>query len=218
MSSWPQVREELGRLEALDPRVLMSYPNLTEGPEPQPPFRIGLIATALPEAEALHDRFGDDVIVQVGALPFPARPADDWEQRALKQPLSPDHKVDGIHVELEGPVEVKSGETARSALLITNDTATELAIHTNGGLTADVVDLRDGRHVGGFSGPQSMPLVIFTVAPGTTTRIPLGVGTTSFVSDIGYVVPPGPWGIVVDLDLGGGKVLRSPVLAFDVTE
>jgi hypothetical protein len=218
MSSWPQVREELGRLEALKPRVLMSYPNLTVGPEPQPPFRIGLVATALPVAEALHGRFGDDVILQVGALPFPARPADEWEQRARKEPLSTDHLPVGIHVELEGPVEVKSGETVRSALLITNDTATELAIHTNGGLTADVVDLRDGRHVGGFFGAQDMPLVIFTVAPGTTSRIPLGVGTTSFVSDIGYVVPPGPWGIVVNLSLGGGKVLRTPVLAFDVTE
>jgi hypothetical protein len=218
MSSWPQVREELGRLEAVEPRVLMSYPNLTEGPEPRPPFRIGLIATALRTAEALHNRFGDELVLQVGALPFPARPADDWERRALKEPLSPDHMPAGIHVELEEPVEVTSGETVLSALLITNDTGAELAIHTNGGLTAKVVDLRDGRHVGGFSGPQSMPLVIFTVAPGTTTRIPLGVGTTSFVSDIGYVVPPGPWGIVVDLDLGRGKLLRSPVLAFDVTE
>jgi hypothetical protein len=216
MSSWPQVREALSRLEDLEPRVLMSYPNLTEGPEPRPPFSIRLMATALPIAEELHSRFGDEVTLRVGALPFPPRPADAGEQRAIKEPLAPDHALDGIQVELDGPVEVKSGETARNALLITNETASELAVHTNGGLTADVVDLRDGRHVGGFFGPVDAPLVIFTVAPGSTTRVPLGIGTTSFVADIGYVIPPGPWGITVELDLGAGRRLRTPVLAFEV--
>jgi hypothetical protein len=38
-----------------------------------------------------------------------------------------------------------------------------------------------------------MPMIMFRVAPGTTERIPLLIGTASFQPELGYTVPPGSW-------------------------
>jgi hypothetical protein len=111
---------------------------------------------------------------------------------------------------------VTSGESVLHALVITNRTAGPITVNTNGQLTAKIVAPQDGRHIGGSSGAQRMPLVTFAVATGATTRIPLLVGTASYVPDLGYTIPAGRWGITVDLDLGDGRMLRSPILAFDV--
>jgi hypothetical protein len=216
MSAWPQVREELRRLETLEPRVLLGYTSPDADPEPQPPFTIRLAANALPIAEELRARFGDDVRLRVGALPFPPGPVEPWERPSLSEAIAPDHTLNGIQVELDGPLEVMSGESASHGLLVTNETAAEIVVNTNGRLTAHIVDLRSGRHVGGSAGFQTQPLVQFRIAPGSTTRIPLVVGTVSYVAEIGYVIPPGPWGITVDLNLANGEKLRSPMLAFDV--
>jgi hypothetical protein len=42
---------------------------------------------------------------------------------------------------------------------------------------------------GGFSGFQTLPLVVFRVAPGQTGRVPLLIGTASFTPRLGYAVP-----------------------------
>lgn len=220
MSVWPEVRDELRRLEAQKPRVLMGYTSPDADPEPQPPYTIRLTATALAIAEELHRRFGDDVKLRIGVLPFPPSaegPLEPWERPTLHEPIAADHSLAGILVELDGPLEVKSGETATHGLLITNQTSAEIVVNTSGQLTAQIIDLRSGRHVGGSSGFQTQPLVRFPVAAGATTGIPVIVGTDSYDAVLGYTIPPGPWGLTVDLDIAGGGKLRSPVLAFDVT-
>jgi hypothetical protein len=61
MSSWPQVREEILRLEALTPRVLTGYTGPDTDPEPQPPFTVRLTSSSEAIAKQLHERFGDEV-------------------------------------------------------------------------------------------------------------------------------------------------------------
>ena len=71
-----------------------------------------------------------------------------------------------IAAELDGPAVVSSGHTLRHGLLLRNLADRELQIATNGQVTAVIVDPRTGEVVGGFSGTQRLPLIIFRVAPG----------------------------------------------------
>ena len=74
--------------------------------------------------------------------------------------------------------------------------------------------------VGIDAGAQHLPLIVFGVPPGQTTRIPLHIGTAGLTQDIGYAVPPGTWGLQATLDLGPTPVQsasrRTPVLPFTV--
>jgi hypothetical protein len=216
MSSWQQVREELYRLRAIEPNVLMGYTNPDTDVEPNGPFLIRLTPSSVSIAEDLHRRFGEEVSLRVGALPYPPQADEPWNQPSLREPIALDHALDGIQVSLDGPLAVKSGASVEHGLLITNKTSTGMTVDTNGQLTAQIVDLHDGSHVGGASGAQRMPLVRFEVGPGETTRIPLLVGTASYVPHLGYTIPPGRWGLTVDLDLFGRPTVRSPVLVFDI--
>lgn len=71
-------------------------------------------------------------------------------------------------------------------------------MNTNGNLTAAIVDPDTGAKVGGYAGAQHMPLVVFTVEPTKTVRIPLLVGTASYDPNLGYTVPPGTWQLTAD--------------------
>jgi hypothetical protein len=88
-------------------------------------------------------------------------------------------------------------------------------------VTAAVVDPATGEVVGGFHGAQTLPLIMFRVAPGATERIPLLIGTASFTPRLGYTVPAGTWGIEATLDLGpnprGPIRRRTPVLSLTIT-
>jgi hypothetical protein len=128
---------------------------------------------------------------------------------------------DEIAAELDGPAVVGSGHTLRHGLLLRNRTGGELQIATNGQVTATVVDPHTGAVVGGFAGFQHLPLVIFRVAPGQTGRVPLLIGTASFTPRLGYVIPPGDWGIQATLTLGphprDSPRRRTPVLPLTIT-
>jgi hypothetical protein len=93
----------------------------------------------------------------------------------------------------------------------------ELTVNTNGRLTALILDPRTGTVVGGYSGPQTLPLVRFPLRPGDLTTIPLLVGTTSFVAELGYSVPEGDWEMAADLRLGDGRVVQSPPVPLSIT-
>jgi hypothetical protein len=121
---------------------------------------------------------------------------------------------------------VRSGHTLHHGLLVRDRSGAGLAIATNGGLTASVVDPASGEVVGGFVGWQTLPGVVFRVPPGGTERIPLLIGTASTSERIGYVVPPGDWGVQAtlsflasaDAPLGREQVRgRTPVLPLTIT-
>jgi hypothetical protein len=226
MDAWAELRTVLARLRAEQPEALLGSPDLSAEVTLPPPFTIMLAPWATATAHDLHERFGDRVDLTVGALPYPPgrTPA---QPRAVSAPRPPVELLDPaeVRVELGGPAEVRSGHTLRHGLLLRNLTATELAVATNGQVTAVVVDPASGEVVGGFSGAQTLPLIMFRVAPGETERIPLLIGTASFRPALGYAVPAGAWGIQADLTLGdpvlgggpeGSVRRRTPILPLTV--
>ncbi len=210
---WDELRVELLRLEREDPSPLLSYPNPRGNEDRPPPYGVMLEPSAVAVAEALHERFGDQLRLRVGALPFP--PAPDTSIFAVEPDRSEAAALpNGLTVQLSAPLTVRSGEDARVSLLVSNVTGEELVVNTNGRLLARIVNPSTGAHVGGSAGFSRMPLVPFRVSDDSSSEIPLLVGTASFVQDLGYAVPPGEWALTVDLSLGDGRKVRTPAMAF----
>jgi hypothetical protein len=219
MAVWDELKVILARLRDEQPGTLMQFPMPEVDKGRQPPFMIGLAPWAAATAEDLHQRFGEDVDLTVGALPYPPsrrprRPPTTGQPAELLDPQQ-------VVAELDSPAIVKSGQTLQHGLLLDNRSGQELQIATNGGLTATVVDPATGEVVGGFAGFQTTGLVWFRVAPGARQRIPLLIGTASSTPRLGYMIPPGAWGIQVTLTLGdypsSPYYRRTPVLPLTVT-
>jgi hypothetical protein len=219
MAVWEELKVVLARLRDQQPGALMQFPMLEVDESRQPPFTIRLAPWATAAAEELHQQFGDDIELTVGALPYPPgrplpRPPDPGPPPELLDP----HE---IAAELDGPAVVGSGNTLRHGLLLRNLTGRDLQIATNGQVTAAVVDPRTGEVVGGFAGFQTLPLIIFRVAAGQTERIPLLIGTASCTPMLGYTIPPGDWGIQATLTLGphprDSPRRRTPILPLTIT-
>jgi hypothetical protein len=219
MAAWDELKVVLARLRDEQPDVLMQYPMPEVDEGRAPPFGIHLAPWATTTAEELHRQFGDHVDLTVGALPYPPG------RRPRPQPATgpPPDLLDPheIAVELDGPAVVRSGHTLRHGLLLRNLTGAELQVATNGQVTAAVVDPQTGQVVGGFSGFQILPLVIFRVAPRQTRRVPLLIGTASYTPRLGYAIPAGNWGTRATLTLGpdprDSPRRRTPVLPLTIT-
>jgi len=222
MAVWDDVKRVIVRLKDERPSPLRQWPDPSYD-EHLPPFRIHLAAWAVSTAADLLDQFGDDVDLTVGALPFPPRrlrePRPDVGQRADQ--LDPYLAT----VELDGAAVVPSGHTLHHALFLRNLSLDEINLATNGQLTADVVDLETEQVVGGFAGAQLLRGVMFYIAPGEIERIPLLIGTESFVPDLGYTVPAGQWGMQTTLSFGSDPTdsrdsvdWRTPVLPLTITD
>ena len=212
MTVWDELKVVLARLrdEQLGALMLYPMPEVDEGR--QPPFVIRLAPWAAATAAELHQQFGDDVELTVGALPYPPG----------RQPPRP--PAAGPAPDLLDPHDIavaRSGHNLLHGLLLRNLTGRELQIATNGQVTATVVDPHTGEVAGGFSGMQNRPLIMFNVAPGQTGRIPLLIGTASCTPRLGYAIPPGDWGIYATLTLGSplrdSSRRRTPVLPLTIT-
>jgi hypothetical protein len=215
MATWDDLKEDLFRLREHNPGALAGYPDPNVDRDRQPPFRVSLAPWATDVAEDLHRRFGSDVALVVGALNYPSctlhRPFHEL-------PTVSDLDSAELTAELDGPLVIRSGHTERHGLLVHNASEHEVSISTNGQLTAVVVDLATGSLIGGFTGAHRLPMVMFRVTPRATQRIPLLVGTASFVPDLGYATPPGQWALQVTMDVGGLRPARILPLPFTVTD
>jgi hypothetical protein len=219
MTAWEELKAVLLRLRDEQPGVLMQYPMPEVDEGRVPPFGITVAAWAISTAEELHRQFGDDIELTVGALPYPPGRRPPPRPATTRPPglLDPQE----ITAELDGPAVVRSGHTLRHGLLVGNLTSQELTIATNGQVTALVVDPRTGQVVGGYAGFQTLAGIFFRVAAGATEPIPLLVGTASFTLELGYILPPGSWGIRVPLNLAPDILTHhrrlTPVLPLTIT-
>jgi hypothetical protein len=216
---WDELKVVLIRLRDQEPGTLLGYPMPEVDEGRHLPFQISLAAWAIGAAEELHQRFGDSVDLTVGALPYPPgrQPPRSPAAGEPAELLDPGH----IAAELDGPAVVRSGATLRHGLMLRNLTGQELRVETNGHLTATIVDPETGETVGGYSGGQRLPLIVFPVAPGQAGRIPLLIGTDSFMPRLGYAVPAGEWGVQATLTLrsgpGDSARKRTPILPLTIT-
>jgi hypothetical protein len=214
---WDELKVVLVRLRDEQPGTLVGYPMPEVDEGRHPPFSISLTASATAAAEDLHRQFGDDVDLTVGALPYPPsrqppRRPPRGEPPALLDPQE-------LAAELDGPAIVRSGASLSHGLLLTNLTSQDVEVETNGHVTASVVDPKTGEEIGGFSGPQLLPRIVFLVEPGQTRRIPLLIGTDSIRPQLGYAIPAGNWGLQVTLTLGLHDLpdARTPILPLTIT-
>ncbi|MDR2987139.1 MAG: hypothetical protein LBV34_20105 [Nocardiopsaceae bacterium] len=219
MAVWDDLKIVLTGLQDLHPSPLMRYPMPEVDEGRHPPFTIHLAAWAVSTAEELHQQFGEHVDLTVGVLPYPPggqrpRPSAQRQHPALLDP----HE---IAADLDGPAVVRTGYLLEHGLLLRNLTSQDVQIVTNGKVTAVVVDPQTGEVVGGFAGFQTLPLIVFRVAPDHTERIPLLIGTASVTPRLGYAVPAGDWGIQATLKFGpdprDAPSRRTPVLPLTIT-
>ncbi len=214
MSVWDSFKITIVRLLDEQPRALTSYPDPRIDQGRRPPFSIGLAAWATGAARELHDRFGSDVTLMVGALPYPPNSDRQVPARGVVDPPVVDPARLGVDV--REPLSVRTGHTRGLELLLTNRTESVLTISSNGQLTAVVVDPVSRRVVGGFAGAQTMALVSFGIAPGATHPIPLLVGTDSVDASLGYAVPAGQWAVWAPIAINGDR-MSTPTLPLTVT-
>jgi hypothetical protein len=186
MAVWDELRQALGHLAREQPGTLLEFPD--PGSERvQPPFQIRLAPPALAAAEDLHRRFGDDVLLTVGYLPYPPDRQPDPALSPLTgqppgEPLDP-RETD---VQLDGPATVRSGQTLHHGLLVGNLTGWELTIATNGQVTAPRwLTRRPGSSSAASLAPRPLLASTSTWFRGATERIPLLIGTASVVPDLG---------------------------------
>lgn len=221
MAVWEELRVILTSLRDEQSGTLLEFPDPSYEEGQPPPFQITLAPSAVAVAEDLHRRFGHSVLLTVGCLPYPPGRPPDRPLDILTRPPSELLDPQEAEARLDGPAAVRSGETLHHGLLVRNLTGRELTIVTNGQVTAVVVNPRTGSVIGGFAEAQHPIWIDFRVAPGTTERIPLLIGTASFTPALGYTVPAGSWGIQVPLDLQGDMHTRdsrwTPVLPLTIT-
>lgn len=213
MSVWDSLKVVIVRLRDEQPGSLTSFPDPRHDTERRPPFRIGLAAWATDAAQELHSRFGDDVALTVGSLPYPSGAARPRPAESAEPTVDPGL----LRIEPSAPLSVRSGHTARAELTLTNRGESQLTVSSNGALTAVVLDPADGRVVGGFSGAQTMRLVTAFVPAGGTTTVPLLIGTASVDPALGYAVPPGDWAVRAPIVVSGQR-LTTPVFPLTITD
>jgi hypothetical protein len=206
--SWEELRADLHELVDRNPRPLQDYPD-PRGDVQHLPVTIRLKPWAVDAATALHERFGNQVILTVGALGFPGR-SDDVE--TIPEPSSdPIFDPTDIDVVAPEPLVVRAGDLLRILLQVTNHRSTPISISTGGSAFGCVLDPATGEVVGGYVGFVTAMLRVNTIEPGATVALPLVVGTASYKRALGYAVPPGEWLVEVVLRLGEGDRRTRPL-------
>jgi hypothetical protein len=219
MGTWEDLKVVLAGLRDDGGGALLGFPTPEVDKGRTPPFHIRLASWATDVAADLHARFGDEVSLTVGSLQFPDRTDRDYDgtlrqPRTVKRaPLIPSNEFD---VWIEEGLEVRSGLDLWSELGVRNKGPETVMVTTNGQVTARIVDPETDEVVGGFSGAQTMQAVSFRAPPDGAISIPLLIGTSSSVSRLGYVIPPGHWAIEVDLDVYDRGRLRTPLFPVSV--
>jgi hypothetical protein len=176
VTTWDELKVLLTELAADEDRPLRGYPMPSVDEGRAPPFQISLAAWAVEVAAELDSRFGDDVVLTVGTLRFPSQTLRNPDGSIQPQPSPSEAALltpDEAEVSLAGNVEVRSGRHLTTELRVRNREQAEIELRTNGHLTAQIMDPSSRTVVGGYAGPQEMPLFLFRAEPGETIVVPL---------------------------------------------
>lgn len=201
------MRVDLRELLEDAPGALRGFPDPDSERSADERLSVELAAWASDIAASLYEKYGDEIDLRVGAMPFPNtgyRP----DPRLTQLDGSPAESI-GLAVELAAPLTVRTGRSTTGRAQVINHSTDTRVLMTNGRLQA-VVIRTDGSVVGRYTGAQTMALVMFTVEPDERQEVPVLVGTDSVVPELGYAVPPGSWSIVVEIPTAG-HVVSSPL-------
>lgn len=207
MPGWSELREDIRRISRESPDAFLSYPDPDRERPGEVRFSVRLAAWASDVATALHDKYGETVALEVGAMPFPG-------QEFVAGPLAtlPETRAAsmGLSVEPATPLSVRTGRSAMPRVRVVNHSTDKQVLGTNGQLQSAVVD-GAGAVVGRYVGAQNLPFVRFPVEAGHHAEVPVLIGTDSVVPRLGYAVPPGQWHLVVLLNLDRETTVSAPL-------
>jgi hypothetical protein len=171
-------------------------------------FHIDMAAWATDIAATLNAKYGSLVDLRVGAMTFPARQL--WVSEYAHQLHGAPAEPDGLDVEPLSPLTVRTGRFTRQDVLVTNRAAHRQVLATAGDLQSAVTD-SSGSVVGRYVGPHTAKRVEFWIEPHQSRPVPVLIGTASMVPDLGYAVPPGQWGLVIELQTDSGSMHLAPL-------
>ncbi|WP_329482578.1 hypothetical protein OG555_10240 [Kribbella sp. NBC_01484] len=207
MAGWESLRVDLRRLREESPGALVVFP-APDFERRERRFRIDLAAWATDIAVMLNAKYGDVVDLRVGAMTFPARQlwVTDYSRQLHGEPA----ESAGLDVQPLSPLTVRTGWYKHQDVLVTNRTAHEQVLLTNGHLRSAVTD-NSGSVVGLHVGPHTLAGVGFAIEPHQSRPVPVLIGTASVVPDLGYAVPPGQWQLVIAPQTDNGNMLTAPM-------
>jgi len=207
MAGWESLRVDLRRLREESPGALRVFP-VPDRARREPPFYIELAAWATDIAAMLNAKYGRLVDLRVGAMTFPARQL--WvTDHALQLHGAPAESA-GLYVEPLSPLTVETGRFTKEDVLVANRAAHTQVLATGGDLQSAVTD-SSGSVVGRYVGPHTAKRVEFWIEPHQSRPVPVLIGTASMVPDLGYAVPPGQWGLVIELQTDSGSMQLAPL-------
>jgi hypothetical protein len=207
MAGWESLRVDLRRVSEESPGALRVFP-VPDRARREPPFYIELAAWATDIAAMLHAKYGSLVDLRVGAMTFPARQL--WVTDHARQLHGAPAESAGLYVEPLSPLTVETGRFTKEDVLVTNRAAHTHVLATGGDLQSAVTD-GSGSVVGRYVGPHTAKRVEFWIEPHQSRPVPVLIGTASMVPDLGYAVPPGPWGLVIELQTDSGSMQLAPL-------
>jgi hypothetical protein len=184
-------------------------------------LRMLLTASAASTAEELHRRYGDLVVLTVGALPYPL---DGATARSVPEPPVTSGSLPARLELVLDDTTVSAGADLRGVLHITNLSDAELAFMT-GILVGWVYKAGGARPVSTYIGARTGQGLGVRLAPGeTSTRPPVLLGTASYDPAVGYCLTPGAYEAMTVLEcsrpIGVHRErfsVRSPHTALTVT-
>jgi hypothetical protein len=164
-------------------------------------------------AASLSKRFGDAVVIEVGAFEYPLSTASvSGEQRDRADTFFP--LLESTDTEFVDAVIVSSGQSLFGTVRLHNRSSNVIVLITNGQLTGRILDPLSDEVIGGYVGMQATPKVRLSIEPEATTTVPMLIGTASFDRSLGFVVPDGDWKVdaIVNVEgLGRRRIQPLPI-------
>jgi hypothetical protein len=207
VTGWESLRADLRQLRDESPAALVVFPD-PDSERHEQRISIDLAAWATDIAAMLNAKYGSLLDLHVGAMSFPTRQL--WPGASGYQLRGAPAERAGLDVEPLSPLSVRTGRSTREDVQVTNRATHRHVLSTNGALQSAVTDTT-GNVVGRYVGPQNMPLVPFLIEPHQSRPVPVLIGTASLVPDLGYAVPLGQWGLVIELQTDSGPMLSAPL-------